>query len=1463
MHSRRSVLLLVAFALSAHAAGAQSPVPTPLTSADLDPAAFRQWIEGVEKPVDDAAGPETVVWTSDSSPANGRPRWNGVVFGDSKTPGPRHLRIGFQKPVAVGTVFVSSAARVSVLKSGASYPGDLGDESQWIAAERLDADGVTAAPRDRAEPTLWVLPSGVATRAVRLTHEANILDKTYAARLHGMVVLAKRVANVGPQAVASASMNPSRFALLNNDRHDDWGAWEAWDAEHPPAPVAERPAWVVLTWPAPVTLSALAGVWTGFGGAEVQAYAGPADRPPKEAREDDWQTVVRTEQLDSLYPFHFAPQWIDFGKTVTTRAVRLRIDRPTREGHPHLHGSTKDGRRVWLGELLALRSLDDAPLAAVLPKAASEESHPPIPIAFELTEPGLVTLVLEDGEGQRVRNLVSETPFPAGKHTVWWDGMDDSQRDGEAARHGIYHVTGRFVAPGTYRLRGLAGPKVELRYEFPVYTAGTPAWQTADNTGGWLSNHSPPESALFVPADRAPGGRPLVFLGSYVSEGKHGLAWVDLEGKKVGGMNWVGGIWTGAPLLARDDGPKAVTGVHAYAASVWETEKKSRQFEIRLTALSANGERPVARHLLAAGGSAHADYGAEVAGLAARDGILFVSLRKRGQILVVDARKTTPAADGRQPSGEVKGTFAANDPRGLAFDAQGRLLILSGRQVVRQPLAEDLTQTQNLPSAETLVAEGLDEPRHVALDTAGNLYVSDRGRSHQVKVFNPAGQFLRTIGKPGEPKAGPYDPEHMNHPDGLTIDSRGRLWVTENDEQPKRVSVWTADGKLERAFYGPAAYGGGGKLDPREPTRFYYRGMEFRLDWDRGTFQLARVFYRPGPDNAAILGGHMADGFPEEPIYIAGRRYFTNCYNSNPTHGASLAILWLDRDGPARPVAAFGRANDWALVKSEPFRARWPSGLEAGGDYWRNQAAVLWSDLNSDGQAQPEEVAIEKGHAGGVTMMSDGAFVASRFEGRAVRLAPLRFTADGVPVYDFRSAETLAEKVETPRSSGGDQALAHPSGWTVMTLGVEPFSAYSVSGVYRGQPRWSYPNLWPGLHASHEAPVPDRPGMLVGPTRLLGGFIEPRGDAGPLWLVNGNMGTMYVFTADGLFVRTLFRDFRLGRSWSMPLAQRGMLLNEVTSEGENFWPSVTQTADGRIFLCDGDRVSLVRIDGLDKLRRLPDREVKVTESDLKAAQAWHVQRESARHKEQGAERLRVVLRGGTPTVDGKLDDWLGAEWATIDKRGVRAWFDSNSRPYDVSAAVAVAGDRLYVAYRAGEKGLLRNSGEMPLASFKTGGALDLMLGADPQADPNRTQAAPGDLRLLVTLVPDSANKSATRPLALLYRAVVPGTPQADRVPFSSPWRTIHFDRVDDVSGQVQFAADEGNFEWSVPLATVGLAPKPGLVLRGDLGILRGDGMKTTQRVYWSNKATAITTDVPSEAALAPQLWGRIEFVAPR
>ena len=102
--------------------------------------------------------------------------------------------------------------------------------------------------------------------------------------------------------------------------------------------------------------------------------------------------------------------------------------------------------------------------------------------------------------------------------------------------------------------------------------------------------------------------------------------------------------------------------------------------------------------------------------------------------------------------------------------------------------------------------------------------------------------------------------------------------------------------------------------------------------------------------------------------------------------------------------------------------------------------------------------------------------------------------------------------------------------------------------------------------------------------------------------------------------------------------------------------------------------------------------------------------------------------------------------------------------------------------------------------------------------------------------------------------------EEDKVLFAAPWHSITFDQVTDVSNQVQLAQDKtGDYQINVPLSVLGLNPHSGMRIKGDIGILRGNGQETSARVYWANKATGIVSDVPSEAELTPSLWGTWEF----
>ncbi|MBI3879110.1 MAG: tandem-95 repeat protein [Verrucomicrobia bacterium] len=777
--------------------------------------------------------------------------------------------------------------------------------------------------------------------------------------------------------------------------------------------------------------------------------------------------------------------------------------------------------------------------------------------------------------------------------------------------------------------------------------------------------------------------------------------------------------------------------------------------------------------------------------------------------------------------------MTVTDPRGLAFQTNGNLLVLSGNSLQRYFPSPG----QAVLGPPTVLVTGLDNPQRVMVDDAtGNIYVSVHGASHQVKVFSGNGAFIRDIGIPGAPATGPYDPAKMHRPMGMTISGDGTLWVAEEDYAPRRVSVWQTDGTFVRAFYGSTDYGGGGSLDPLDKSIFRYRddhgagAMEFQLDWATGSNTLVSLYHRPTtndlppPNNspqAALV--NVFNG--ETNVFL------TDCYSDNPVGGRFTIGLWQMREGQAKFVAAFGMANTWAPLQTTQFNAMVPPPGNVFASVFDKPVLFVWSDLNDDGIIQTNEVQFRSEQGGYATVNQNLEFATVK----AHVFSPVSFTSNGVPIYDLNAGQFAATNFYLDGfTTGSGEVMQTTNGWTVTTGGP-------LNGMTGGQLMWTYPNPWPSLLAAANAPIATNGGQLVGTTRLLGTTVRPRsGDAGDLFAVNGDYGQVYLFTTDGLFLSTLFKDSRTVPAWSMPVAQRNMSLTGVTLQQECFWDTINQTGDGEIYFVAGhNHASIVRVDGLTNVTRLATNDLVVTPELVIAAANYQTELEILRQSQVGYDTLTAQLVAAQLVMDGQSNDWSTASVVPIDAQA--------------SAAVMLTSNYLYAAYWTGDSNLLVNSGVSTELLFKTGGALDLMLATDPNADPTRTAPVAGDLRLLVTL----ANGAVK---ATLYRAVVPGT--TNPVPFSSPYRTIYLDRVDDVSASVQLAIGPGGFyEFRVPLALLGFAPTNGEVTLGDVGLLRGAGGATVQRVYWHNKSTGLVSDVPSEAELTPELWGHLQIGA--
>jgi hypothetical protein len=188
--------------------------------------------------------------------------------------------------------------------------------------------------------------------------------------------------------------------------------------------------------------------------------------------------------------------------------------------------------------------------------------------------------------------------------------------------------------------------------------------------------------------------------------------------------------------------------------------------------------------------------------------------------------------------------------------------------------------------------------------------------------------------------------------------------------------------------------------------------------------------------------------------------------------------------------------------------------------------------------------------------------------------------------------------------------IAARDGWTVFTFPPRPLPGCYLAGSRNGRLSWTYPEEFLRLHNSHHSKPPRRPGEVIGTTRLLGrSFLTPRtGDRTPepieLWAINGNYGNVYLFTTDGLLVATLFQDNRTAKPWPNE-ERRGFEPKDVSLEEECFFPSIQQTADGRVYLvADKSFSGIFEVTGLDTIRRLPGQRLTVTAEHVTVARRY-------------------------------------------------------------------------------------------------------------------------------------------------------------------------------------------------------------------------------------------------------------------
>jgi len=1065
--------------------------------------------------------------------------------------------------------------------------------------------------------------------------------------------------------------------------------------------------------------------------------------------------------------------------------------------------------RVELSPVGRLEGPSEPPAAAPERRSAGPQGTFPVRVRLSGGDARAFTLVIEDADGRRIRSLCGDCApeeFAAGGASgtveVMWDCLDDR---------------GRLVAPGTYRVAGLVRGEITPVYEMCFYNPGVPPWPTRDGRGAWGADHSPP-GVVAAAADR-------VVIGWHGAEGGSGIVGLGPDGLKKWGEH------QGATALAVDE-----HYVYFMLNDPWARKRGLARLDkadgsYRPYLIGGRQTLPVELETVFGGRPP-----GEVVGMAVHGKQLVLATNEK-KLAVLDAESAKLAKLLESPA----------NCTAIAFDRSGALYALLGGK----PHALNL----DTGAARPIPVAGLADASAMAIDPDGNIAVADMGPDSQVKVYSPSGRLLRTAGRRGgRPPRGPFDPQAMTHVSSIAFDSQGLLWAVESWEFPRRVSVWGRDGRLVRDYVGNAPYAACGTyLHDRDPALGYCGPVEMRLDRASRQWRVTQVLWVPDGTKGERLGYSGGLATPQRLASSASGalREYAFCRSD---WGELGLTVFMERRGRWAPVAAITPLGHISGRIADGKAAEMPGGEFAGCDPFDG---VFWNDLNGDGVAQRAECEIVPARRKAARPGEGGQCPLETSCGWGTRIAddlsiyvngitvyrPIAFSPEGAPRYGASGMQRL------PVQDSGDMVPVDAERRLLVLSSTGYGGTSYVRALEYGSWRelWRYPSYNHGVHGSHHAPMPE-PGRIIGALKICG-VARVSDEIGSVFAVRGNLGQDFLMTTDGLYVGAMFRDSRMPGP-ALPDREEDLVgrpAGDLSEGGEPFNGWFGTQADGKIRMLTGipgQAAMVFEVRGLETLRRFRGPDLRVDLADLVRAEQANAARTAP-----GAERRQYTIRRRErpPVIDARDDDWRGVQTLEIaregspERAGVRLGWDERC---------------LYALFEVEDRSPWRNEGRDWRRLFKTGDAVDLQLSTDPAAAESK---APGPSHLRLVFAPLEG-----RPACVLMRPVAPGADRSKAHRYGSPVGERGFDVVELLaSARVEARVEEGRYwvEAELPLAALSLSPAKGMAVRGDAGFISSDelGVVNVARTYWSNRATNLTNDLPSEAWLYPAAWGEFRF----
>ena len=184
----------------------------------------------------------------------------------------------------------------------------------------------------------------------------------------------------------------------------------------------------------------------------------------------------------------------------------------------------------------------------------------------------------------------------------------------------------------------------------------------------------------------------------------------------------------------------------------------------------------------------------------------WIAADRKGQVVVLV--RTAPYFRVFTRDGAFVKAFGADglfqSAHSVTIDGAGNLWVTDSAAHVVQKFGPDgrvlLTLGKKGVAGDNASRDLFNQPNHVAIAPAGDIYVSDGYVNARVVQFSKDGQFVRIIG--GVKGA---EPGQLQLPHGVALDSKGRILI--NDSDNTRVSVFDKDGKFVEAWPYPSRGG--------------------------------------------------------------------------------------------------------------------------------------------------------------------------------------------------------------------------------------------------------------------------------------------------------------------------------------------------------------------------------------------------------------------------------------------------------------------------------------------------------------------------------------------------------------------------------------------------------------------------------------------------------------------------------